>query len=297
MFSSQRLIVLDADGTTIDAFSALGRTFQLHGMELGDLERFQKRRNLFKYLGGLKEFPSNLRQQLGKQKRKALIATLTQIYREEASLYPGMAELILELKTCPEVRLGLVTRNITEQPHETLRLLFQRHGVDLDRLDFFIHVPLSEDKAPYFAQLLEQFAINPALAFACGDERKDYQAALQNGFHPFIVSYGFEDHDRLVGKIGVPEVLISRTPEQLRQRLLHAIGIPASSPATYLSQPMPQRSWGKTATAEDESHLAPDRSLPPTPSRGEGAVSAPSNTDTSAFPGGREQTSAARLSQ
>ena len=56
-----------------------------------DQERFQKRRNLFKYLGGLKEFPANLKKQIGKQKRKELIATLTTIYREEAQLYPGIA--------------------------------------------------------------------------------------------------------------------------------------------------------------------------------------------------------------
>ncbi|MEO5342577.1 MAG: HAD hydrolase-like protein [Gammaproteobacteria bacterium SHHR-1] len=231
MFSPHRLLVLDADGTTIDAFSALGKTFRLHDMDLGDLERFQKRRNLFKYLGGLKEFPSNLRRQLGKQKRKALINTLTQIYREEASLYPGMADLILALKARPEIRLGLVTRNITNQPKQTLRQLFLRHGVDLEQLDFFIHVPLSEEKTAHLARLRERFAVNPALAFACGDERKDYQAALQNGFHPFMVSYGFEDHDRLVGKIGVPEALISRTPEQLRQRVLHALAAEPASQA------------------------------------------------------------------
>jgi hypothetical protein len=52
--NSDRLIVFDVDGTIIDAYSAIVETFSRHGMELGDLERFQKRHNLFKYLGGIK---------------------------------------------------------------------------------------------------------------------------------------------------------------------------------------------------------------------------------------------------
>ena len=48
MYSRERLIILDADGTTIDAFSAIDATFGAHGMDIGDLKRFQKRRNLFK---------------------------------------------------------------------------------------------------------------------------------------------------------------------------------------------------------------------------------------------------------
>ena len=59
--SNERLVVFDADGTIIDAFNAIDQTFSKHGMELGNLERFQKRHNLFKYMGGIKEFPFNLK--------------------------------------------------------------------------------------------------------------------------------------------------------------------------------------------------------------------------------------------
>ena len=88
MDSKDHLVIHDVDGTTVDAFSAIERrTFACHNMDIGDLERFQKRRHLFKYPGGLKEFPKNLKQQLGTQKRVKLISTLTEIYREEAKLY------------------------------------------------------------------------------------------------------------------------------------------------------------------------------------------------------------------
>nr|WP_236905509.1 hypothetical protein [Collimonas arenae] len=150
--NNKRLIILDADGTTIDAYSAIDKTFSRHGMEIGDEERFQKRRRLFKYLGGLKEFPSNLKKQIGKQNRKLLIATLTEVYREEALLYPGIAGLVQSLIAAPDVVVGLVTRNVTNQPEETLRQLFRRHDIDLNALDFFAHIPTHQEKSRNSAQ-------------------------------------------------------------------------------------------------------------------------------------------------
>ena len=225
MYCNDRLIILDADGTTIDAFSAIEKTFAAHNMRIGDLERFQKRRHLFKYLGGLKEFPSNLKRQLGKQKRAKLIKTLTEVYREEAQLYEQIGAWINRLIGHPQLRVGLITRNITHSPVETLQMLLQRHNVDTDDLDFLVHIPLSSNKTDAFRQVRANLAINPACAYACGDEKKDYLAAMATGMHPFMVSYGFEDFERLTEKIGVPEELISRTPAELRSRVCHALDI------------------------------------------------------------------------
>jgi phosphoglycolate phosphatase len=223
--SNKRLVILDADGTTIDAYTAIDKAFSLHGMALGDQERFQRRRHLFKYLGGLKEFPANLKKQLGKQKRKQLISTLTEVYREEAQLYPGMAEMVQTLIDAPDVVVGMVTRNITNEPKHTLRLLFERHDIDVDALNFLVHIPLSDEKTNYFKAARLEYEINPALSYICGDEYKDYLAALGSGMHPFMVSYGFEDIKRLTQKFNVPEEIISRTPDELSQRLLHATGL------------------------------------------------------------------------
>ena len=63
--STDRLIIFDADGTLIDAFSAIDTAFAHHGMNIGDLERFQERRKFFKYIGGIKEFPRNLAKHMG----------------------------------------------------------------------------------------------------------------------------------------------------------------------------------------------------------------------------------------
>ncbi len=222
---NQQLIILDADGTTIDAYSAIEKTFAQHGMTLGDEERFQKRRRLFKYLGGLREFPVNLRRQLGKRSRKQLINTLTDVYRSEAQLYPGIASFVQTLIDAPNVVVGIVTRNITNEPEETLRQLFLRHNIDVGQLNFLEHIPLQMAKTQSFRTLRERYAMNPARGYICGDEHKDYLAAVGSGMHPFMVSYGFEDHQRLTGKFDVPDELISRTPAELCVRVLHGMGL------------------------------------------------------------------------
>jgi phosphoglycolate phosphatase len=226
--SRDRLIIIDADGTVIDAFSAIGTTFSQHGMDIGDLERFQKRRNLFKYLGGLKEFPRNLAKHFGKHGRTDLLSTLTDVYREQAQLYPGMAELIRVLLAAPDIRVGMVTRNVTHEPEITLERLFRRHDLDIRRLDFLYYVPLRQEKTPYFKAARERLDINPARAYACGDEHKDYSAALASGMHPFIVAYGFENFARLTRKFAIPEEIISLTPQDFSTRVRHALDLPHS---------------------------------------------------------------------
>lgn len=223
--SHDRLVIFDADGTIIDAFQAIKATFLRHDMDIGDLERFRKRRKLFKYLGGLRELPNNLRQQFGKQSRKKLLATLTEVYRREAQLYPGIAKLVSTLIDAPGIRVGLVTRNVTIEPEETLRQLFRRHGIDSEAFDYMACISLGEDKTTPIRAARQLFDINPARAFACGDEYRDYAAAVSCGVHPFIVSYGFEDAERLITGCGVPAEVVAHSPSELATRLLHALDI------------------------------------------------------------------------
>jgi len=224
--SRDRLIIFDADGTAVDAFSAIGAAFARHGMNIGDLERFQKRRNLFKYLGGIKEFPRNLAKHLGKYGRNDILATLTEIYREEAMLYPGVAELLRDLIAAPDIHVGLVTRNITQEPNITLGRIFKRHDLDIRQLDFLYSIPLREDKTPYFRTARQRLGINPALSYVCGDEHKDFAAAVASGMHAFIVSYGFESHARLTRKFSIPEEIISSTPQEFSARVRHSLDLP-----------------------------------------------------------------------
>ncbi|RYZ94181.1 MAG: HAD family hydrolase, partial [Moraxellaceae bacterium] len=221
----KRLIILDADGTTIDAYKAIEKAFAQHGMDLGGEENFQKRHNIFKYLGGIKHFPANLRKNISKQNRKQIVETLTEVYRNDAILYAGIPDFIRTLMAAPDVIVGMVTRNITNEPLETLRQLFSRHDINIADFDFLVHVPLEEKKTLHFRKVREQFSVNPARAAVCGDENKDYVAAINTGMHPYIVSYGFENFVRLTQKFEIPEEIISRTPQELCERVLHGLGI------------------------------------------------------------------------
>lgn len=225
MYSQDRLVILDADGTTIDSFSAMRKAFTQHGMNLGDLERFQKRRNLFKYIGGFREFSGNLRRQISRNKRSKLINTLTDIYRAEGALYPGIAELMNRLIIESNCKVGILTRNITREPEVTLRQLYQREGVDAAALDFLVHLPLKQTKVQYFREIREYYSINPARSYACGDEQADFLAAVSTGTHPFMVAYGFDCYWRLVNKAKVPKELIAEDSHQLCERLTNALGI------------------------------------------------------------------------
>lgn len=229
-----QLVIFDADGTTVDAFRAIEQSFLRHGMAIGDLERFQKRRKLFKYLGGLREFPNNLRRQFGRQSRKRLLATLTDFYRDEASLYPGIPALLQTLIATPQVRIGMVTRNVTIDPKETLRRLFARHEVDIDAFDHFACIPLRGDKTASFRDARVRLGINPARSYACGDEYSDYVAAIGAGMYPFIVAYGAEDRSRLRETHGVPEDFIHASPAEFADKLLHTLGLtlPDHAPRT-----------------------------------------------------------------
>ena len=225
MYSDKKLVILDADGTTIDAFSAIHSTFLKHNMDLGDLQRFQKRHNLVKYLGGVKEFPKNLKRQIKKVEREKLIQTLSAVYRENGRVYDGMHDIINRLIDAPDIIVGIVTRNITGNPVETLTSLFKRENIKVEGLDFLTHIPLKQKKTETFKKLREQYQVNPSLCFVCGDEYKDYLSAIEAGMIPLIVSYGFENLERLTSKYEIPNEIISTSPETLGVRLLHALGL------------------------------------------------------------------------
>ena len=223
--SKDRLVIFDADGTLVDSFYAVELAFERHGMDIGDLHRFQRRRKLLKYLGGLREFPKNLRRQLNKESRKQLKHTLTAIYRSEARLFPAMASLMKALIEAPDIRVGIVSRNVTIEPEETIRQVLERNHIDCARLDFLSCIPIGEEKLASFRAIREQFDINPSRSYACGDEFRDYAAAIGAGMHPLVVSYGFEDYERLVDNYSIPSEVISKTPRELANRLCHSLDL------------------------------------------------------------------------
>jgi len=226
MYPSQdHLIILDADGTLFDTFPVVEEAFALHGMDIGDRNRFQRRRKLLKYLGGLREFPRNLRQQFDRASRKQFKQTLTEIYRASAQPFPGMIDLLQLLLEAPHVRVGIVSRNVTIDPETTLSIVLQRYGIDSGALDFVRCIPRGDTKTEQFRHLRDWFGINPLRATVCGDEAIDYEDASRAGMRALIAGYGFEDPGRLVEDYGVPAELVAATPELLAARLCHSLDL------------------------------------------------------------------------
>jgi hypothetical protein len=111
-----------------------------------------------------------------------------------------------------------------------------------------------------------RFNVNPALAFACGDELKDYAAAVGCGIHPFIVSYGFEDFARLTVRHGIPEEVISRSPAELGARIVHTLGLGAAdAEARSEASPWP----GAWSACTDDEHPSADQHYAQHPHQGD----------------------------
>ncbi len=140
-------------------------------------------------------------------------------------MYPGIAALLRQLFAAPDVRVALITRNMTIDPQETLKYLFRRHEIDMTEFDFLACIPLQEHKTEYMRRARQSFAINPARTYSCGDEYSDYLAAINAGICPFVVAYGFEDQLRLTGKFGVPVEVISASPAEFSENLLNALNL------------------------------------------------------------------------
>jgi len=129
---------------------------------------------------------------------------LTDIYREEADLYPGIRQLIERLIREPMLRVGIVTRNITFEPGETLRILLPTQWCGSRQPRLLPTHPAQGRQDPALQGHPRTVPDQSRPGYACGDEKKDFVAALSTGMHPFIASYGFEDYERLTERIGVP---------------------------------------------------------------------------------------------
>jgi phosphoglycolate phosphatase len=136
-----------------------------------------------------------------------------------------MVALLQDLINTPDIRVGIVSRNVTIEPEQTLAIVLRRHGIDSDQLDFIKCIPLGDGKAPQFRRIREKYGINPLRTYVCGDEYHDYSEANATGLQSIIASYGFEDYQRLVESFNIPPEVIAKTPAEMANRLRHALDL------------------------------------------------------------------------
>ena len=125
-----------------------------------------------------------------------------------------MVELLQRLIAAPDIRVGIVSRNVTIDPEETLAIVLGRFGIDRAGLDFLRCIPLGNGKAPEFRAIREGYGINPLRAYVCGDEYRDYTDANTAGMQSIIASYGFDGamhrHENLGRVMLQPDALHKR---------------------------------------------------------------------------------------
>lgn len=212
MDSKQHLLVLDFDGFLINSYGLLKDTFKTFNLDIGDESRFKNRKKFMKYLGGGKEFLPNL-VRYSLPKKKKIRQTLTEMYVEAGTVFPEFTEFLNNAIDNPDIHAGIISRNYTLTPGNTIRSVLRNSKVNEKDLDFVIPVPVGVKKHDI---LIAMNSSRYKHTWFGGDEVGDYRAATQAEYSQiFIGSYGFDTHERLIKTGEVPKSMISDSPAEL----------------------------------------------------------------------------------
>ncbi len=209
------LVVLDFDGLLINSYELLRTSFAAFDLDVGDEDRFRNRRKFLKYVGGGKELLKNL-STIALPKTKHIRAALTANYRESGRVFEAFVPLLNGLIASPAVHVGIVSRNYTRSPGQTIREVLRNSGIHESDLDFVIPIPVGVKKYEVLAAMNASRYRDSLFA---GDEIGDYNAAQQAGYTVLMASYGFDHRKRLERQAGVPPEQIFETPEALAEGL------------------------------------------------------------------------------
>lgn len=232
-FSKTVLVVLDFDGFLVNSYELLKATFDHFGLDVGDEKRFKHRRKFLKYVGGGKEFLSNL-VSVSLPKKKKLRERLTEEYIESGRLFPEFVPFINDLIAEPDLHVGVLSRNFTYSPGLTMRTVLRRSGVAEADLDFVIPIPAGTKKV----NILEAMrASRYRICLFGADELSDYRAACETGYQIVMAGYGFDSRERLVRNGDVPMDCIFNDPsaavrgmrEILGVQMRHSFPVPATT--------------------------------------------------------------------
>jgi phosphoglycolate phosphatase len=215
MPSKELLVVLDFDGLLVNSYALLKDTLQEFGIDVGDEDRFKKRRKFLKYFGGGKELLTNL-VNFALPKKKRIREMLTDVYCHSGRIYTELQPLINQLIASPSVHCGILSRNYTLSPGPTIRTVLRKSGVQEEDLDFVIPIPVGVKKDDV---LLALRSTRYRQCILGGDEIGDYRAALSANFDAIIASYGFDNTKRLVKRGDVPLACIVDTPAEFAEAM------------------------------------------------------------------------------
>ena len=216
MILKETLVVLDFDGLLINSYELLNITFKHFGLDVGDIERFQNRRKFLKYVGGGKELIGNL-VNLSLPKKKLIRKKLTETYCAVGQIYPEFTDLINDMTDNPDIHVGIVSRNFTHHPGNTIRQVLRNSKINETALDFVIPISAGAKKINIL-EGMKSTAYRTSIFAA--DEISDYEAASLTGYDTILMaSYGFDTRERLQKKGNIPKKIIYETPNKKNKKL------------------------------------------------------------------------------
>lgn len=212
------LLLLDFDGTLADSFVVIEKTLQHFDYQIGTLENFKNRRKFLKYVGGRKEFIPNVIRKL-RQRDDNLKEVLTEIYRAEATLFPGIKDFLLRIQQRSNVAISIISRNVTLEPYITIQTVLKNSGIVLRDIDSIHTVPVGDKKARAMKYAVESYSMEPDRVLSVGDEVGDYKCARKCGIKHLACAYGYDSKRRLC-KNGVSEKQIVMQSEDLESAII-----------------------------------------------------------------------------
>lgn len=224
------LVVLDFDGLLVNSYALLRQTFERFDLDVGDEHRFRNRRKFLKYIGGGKEFITNLTTMAMPSKQR-IREELTRNYCQSGQVF---AQFVPYINTCindPAVHIGIVSRNFALNPGVTMRQVLLNSGIDESSLDFVIPLSVGSKKN----NVLEGMkAARYHDSLFAGDEIGDYRAAVATGYTTLIGTYGFDNRKRLLERGDIPPGLLFDSVGSLCCRLWR-LSLPHLSGASFVS--------------------------------------------------------------
>jgi phosphoglycolate phosphatase len=185
-----RTLIFDFDGTIADTLSAIIRNINEHAEEfkirpldakdVEDLRGLSNAEIIKKYKIPLVKIPG------------LLIRSQKELHHRmhEVALFPGIRELVLELKA-RGVGLGILTSN----SEENVRKLLRARGLDV--FDFIHSESNLLGKNRALLHLLQKHALNRESVLYVGDEVRDIEACQKISVAIIAVTWGFHRRELL----------------------------------------------------------------------------------------------------
>lgn len=210
------LVIQDFDGASIASYDLIKKTFEYHGMDIGDKKSFSKRRKFAKYFGGGRELGSNIRRKLT-VKLRTIRETLTDLFIDEGEVFPEVVSMLNSLNYNQNVKVGILSRSYLLEPQITIGKVLKKSGVE--NIDFIECIGIAGRKKTGFQKLASGYKN----VITTGDEIGDYRASRIIDSEHLACGYGFDSIARLIKKGNVPKEIIVRTPSDLETRVLLSV--------------------------------------------------------------------------